>query len=395
MLAALAATAITGVFAVLLASGDMLGQLMGTCFATAILTGLMLPLSFLTDRPKFRLGGLVAMGMLTIAWLCILGLIWSIGHGFGHGLEWRLASTFGFTLLAGLPAAGALLLKDFPATRIAAWPFVGLAAFAWLGCIFGSWFPANENLAGYLWGTVLIPYGVGSLCCMLLINVGMGDRRHFFRWPGITVGFASIVLFIIAVWNDADSEFFARLGAAALSVCAALAYINLILMSKLRGNQQWLKWLTIGFTLISGICFAAAALTFDDGSPTEVLLRAAAAAGITALCGSIALIVLTVLNQRVDAPMIPSVEMTHIHLRCPRCESDQHALIGDAVCTNCQLQIFTRVTEPQCPACGYNLYKLTSNRCPECGADVGPPAPAILAVEKFSREPIGERSDTH
>ena len=54
---------------------------------------------------------------------------------------------------------------------------------------------------------------------------------------------------------------------------------------------------------------------------------------------------------------------------CPRCKISQKLLAGANKCENCKLRISIMVEEPRC-SCGYQLYHLESNNCPECGKTV-------------------------
>jgi ribosomal protein L37E len=373
MLAALAASALTGILAVLTTTGDALWRLMGTAIDTAVVTALLLPLSLLTDRPKLRAGGLSAMGTLLVGWLCVMYLMW-MEHTGGYDLQWRVLSTFGFTLLAGLPASAALLLTNVKWARVAAWALVGLAAYAWLGTLAGTWIPSGTssifgfgNLSERIWGTALIPYGIGAITALLLVNLGMGDRRYF-RWAGIFFGLVATVVGVGSVWSDNHGEFWSRVLGISLTACIVPAHINLVLMARLRQRQEWLKWATIGCSLAAGLAIVIVlAVVSSSNWDDPFLFRAAAAAAIAGGCGSIALIILSALNRRVDAPLVASVDMKEIQLACPRCGMRQTLPLGEAACSSCQLQIITQVVEPRCPACGYNLYKLNSDRCPECG----------------------------
>ncbi len=104
-------------------------------------------------------------------------------------------------------------------------------------------------------------------------------------------------------------------------------------------------------------------LGWDEGS---FLWRGMGASGILAGCGTLALVVLAVLNRQIDYEP-GSKEMLSLFLACPRCGKKQNVAIGEASCVACDLRISTRIEEPRCRNCGYLLYKLTSDRCPECG----------------------------
>ncbi len=78
---------------------------------------------------------------------------------------------------------------------------------------------------------------------------------------------------------------------------------------------------------------------------------------------------LAVLNRQIDYEP-GSMEMLSLFLACPRCGKKQNVAIGEASCVACDLRISTRIEEPRCLSCGYLLYQLTSDRCPECGTTI-------------------------
>ena len=59
-----------------------------------------------------------------------------------------------------------------------------------------------------------------------------------------------------------------------------------------------------------------------------------------------------------------------LNLTCPRCGERQDMAAGRSRCRKCRLVICVEIEEERCRACGYVLYRLTSERCPECGAAV-------------------------
>jgi hypothetical protein len=57
----------------------------------------------------------------------------------------------------------------------------------------------------------------------------------------------------------------------------------------------------------------------------------------------------------------PSIDMT-----CPRCDERQLFRAGLARCRRCRARLCIEIEEPRCD-CGYALYQLTGETCPECG----------------------------
>src|SRR5690606_18606736 len=61
---------------------------------------------------------------------------------------------------------------------------------------------------------------------------------------------------------------------------------------------------------------------------------------------------------------IPS--QVRVQVTCPRCQCSQTLKTGVSKCRECQLRIEIGIEEPRC-TCGYLLYKLQGDTCPECG----------------------------
>jgi hypothetical protein len=59
-----------------------------------------------------------------------------------------------------------------------------------------------------------------------------------------------------------------------------------------------------------------------------------------------------------------------LELRCPDCGEQQTMSAGIERCRRCGLTIMIDVEEPRC-ACGYLLFNLQGDECPECGRKVG------------------------
>ncbi len=58
-----------------------------------------------------------------------------------------------------------------------------------------------------------------------------------------------------------------------------------------------------------------------------------------------------------------------VELECPKCGADRSAALGLSRCAACGLKIILEVEEPRCE-CGYLLFNLAGDRCPECGREI-------------------------
>lgn len=82
-----------------------------------------------------------------------------------------------------------------------------------------------------------------------------------------------------------------------------------------------------------------------------------------------------------------------VRLTCPRCETPMSVRSNTrCACESCGLRVLIEVEEPRC-ACGYLLYQLESDICPECGRPVATaawkrPKPAEQPDDE-AREPDG------
>ena len=58
-----------------------------------------------------------------------------------------------------------------------------------------------------------------------------------------------------------------------------------------------------------------------------------------------------------------------LEFSCPRCRAEQQLPTGLVRCDACGFALLIEIQEPRC-TCGYQLYRLQSDQCPECGREV-------------------------
>ena len=79
----------------------------------------------------------------------------------------------------------------------------------------------------------------------------------------------------------------------------------------------------------------------------EMLGRLAGATAIIGGCGTLALLVLARINQRVVPVAVSLADLREVILTCPRCRSRQTIALGSGKCGTCGLVIQVRVQEPE------------------------------------------------
>ena len=372
MLWSLGLTAAAGAAAALFSAGDVGWRIVGTGVITAVAAGLMVPFSSLADRPQGRREGLLGMALVVFEFVGALGLIWGAFDAWGGwDVGVKVAATMAFVGMTALPAILFLRFAALPPSRHAGRVGVALSAAVFVLTMLGTWAPDGFADEEKFFGTAAAVAGLGILAVASLAGAGAAPRRSW-RWAGVAAAAVATAIAVYAIWADvrSDSGFFAVI----VSVAAVVAHANVCLFVPLTPSQRWVRVVTIAAAVATAALVDV--IVVADGS-LPFVQNLAAAAGIVASCGSLALLVLARLNRHLDLAPVLS-EVREVTLVCPGCRRRQALNVGDSACATCGLRFHIRVEEPRCPTCGYLLYMLQSDRCPECGTPVrgaAPPAP--------------------
>ena len=384
MLWSLGFAAVTGVLAVLIQGGDLVWRVVGTGFTTALACGVMLSISRLIDREKTRPACLLGMTAVLLEFLMAMMLIWDVPR-FLMGKSWEeeIASTMMSFALGTVFAALFLRLRveryGYYAGRVGF--IVTLATFVVF--MAGTWIPNGFYIRVSCRGTGVALGLFGGLAVLALVGLGTGDPRHW-RWAGVAASVLTCGMWLIEIWTGVSSDPGFVVFCVLLSLTVVIAHANLSMVCPLTKRQHWVRAGTISAAILTAVSIdiviaGEKLLRFGLDEVIygmdEVLGRVAAAAGIVAGCGTLALCVLARINRKVDYEQL-SPELTEMVVLCPRCGKKQSVSFGGAVCAVCKLRISIRIEEPRCPTCDYLLYGLVSDRCPECGTLIGINAPA-------------------
>jgi hypothetical protein len=215
----------------------------------------------------------------------------------------------------------------------------------WSGSLAGlgeeRWVSLGMSLAGFSLLAVLCLVGAGC------------DRRHW-RWLGVAAAAAACSISSYAIIYDIHRT--SAVFISIVSIAAVVAHASVMVRCPLKPGQRWLLWGTIGAAITT-------AFFVDLGeslSPwrEELLGRLAGAAAIIGGCGTLALLVVARMNQRIPLAAAPVATLPDAILFCPRCQTKQTIALGSAKCTACGLIIEVRVRESEAEE---------SRRSAECG----------------------------
>lgn len=145
------------------------------------------------------------------------------------------------------------------------------------------------------------------------------------------------------------------------------AHFSLISMAQPARKLRWLQLLTMwDAALLAGLIIAY--MLFDARYPVPGWWETGIFfAGVLGVCGTLAIPLLHVLNRVQTAERVETLDLQMV-IVCPRCNLQQTVTAGHSTCSGCKLRFKIEIEEPRCEKCGYLLYQLTENRCPECGA---------------------------
>ena len=335
---ALGLAACFGAAGVLFAGDERVWRIVGTCAATAVGAFLLLTASRQLDHETTWLPGVMAISLIVTEYLAGLGLIWDF---FGSAHD-PVAFTMFFLVATTVPAIAfsGILKRSDGALSGRVGLFASVVVFALL--MVGTWGGWLGAVRAEHWRSAGLSLGIfATLAVVCLIGSGT-DRRHW-RWLGVAAAGAAFAISAYAIIQDIHetSAFFVCI----VSVAAVVAHANAMAWCPLKPAQRWLLWGTIGAGIATGGFIDWARITTPWQE--EMLGRLARASAIIAGCGTLALLILAKINQRIVPVAATLADLREITLTCPRCRTKQTITLGSGKCEACGLVIQVRVQEPE------------------------------------------------
>jgi hypothetical protein len=376
----LGAAAVLGAVGVLTGGEVVLYRMVGTLSLTAICAGLLFWVTRKLSDPAVYAAAMLATVLVVIEFLLGLFAIWAVDHFlFTKQGEYCWELIFSIAA-AGGPAVVCMRYLHHPEAGVAS--VVGLLL---CGIVFAIWLIGMSSDSWVWWESDYYIYGFGFLAVLALVGVGK-DRRHW-RWGGIVCCVAAAVIGIKFI--DSSETWPIDPMTVVIGLAVLVAHANLALRCPLRPGQRWIAYITVGAVALAAIFCDVSVFSHQEmlnAGPLNVDSlpnRLAAACGIIAACGSLALIILWRSNQKLvlgkraaaEALDVGALQVTVI---CPTCQNKQVLGKAGAACSGCGLRMKIVLEEPRCESCGYSLLMISSDRCPECGASTAPhPVPAV------------------
>lgn len=248
---------------------------------------------------------------------------------------------------------------------------VSLSAAAFLGIIailMPDLIGADEEI---LVTTLLLGlYSLPPLACSIVI--GKQKQRHL-MWIGIIGSFTAWLIWLPLIWGDPWrwnsainwDELLFKTGFTCTFAALWSTHYGLIML--LRLDQNWPRRVRTGTIIAASILTATGTLCMWGEIENDLTFRFLAVIGILVGCGTMltpTIALLEIIQRRGGRESISSD--VRIKLTCPRCNAEQTLPTGPSQCQACGLRIDINVEEPRC-ACGYLLFKLEGDQCPECG----------------------------
>lgn len=241
------------------------------------------------------------------------------------------------------------------------------------------------------WTSVVVM--LGSTVGMIMALIMKGHRLRVAMRLGLFMAAVAVVGGTVLIWaNEAMGyatagrlvRIVTTLGVLALGLAltghVATISIRLGVLRLARAGVLMVGWLTVGLVLM---------MTWTEWWfwYVEILSVIAAVAGAASLVG---VVVLPRLAGQVKARAPESMPgRLRLEMTCPKCNTDQVAGTGLHRCPSCGLRAIIEVEEPRC-GCGYLLYRLAGDQCPECGREISA-ADQWLARRDDSTAPLGSR----
>ena len=148
----------------------------------------------------------------------------------------------------------------------------------------------------------------------------------------------------------------------------AFSHVALLAMARLRRSYEWVRYATIIAIVLLAGQFVATIFEMRM-MPPQLWFRVMGINAILVVCGTLT----TPILHRVSAiRKHEEIQTTvlELSLTCPRCRQTQSLPVGRSVCVKSALKFSIDIEEEHCSKCGYPLFGLQSEVCPECGTPI-------------------------
>ena len=223
---------------------------------------------------------------------------------------------------------------------------------------------------------VFASFSLVALMCAVVL-----ERRRLapLMWAGVASSWSATIAWLVLIWFEgplpsSGVERVAQTGGTFTVLACGAALVGLLSLPRFdQRPPSIVRWTTVGVSAALGVQIFCMIWWFDwieRFIDNEILARGMGVLSILTACGS----VITPIQWKVQAVRRAGSGdsaplKVKVGIECPRCHAKQSLVTGPARCTECGLRITIDVEEPRC-ACGYLLYHLESDRCPECGRAV-------------------------
>ena len=220
-------------------------------------------------------------------------------------------------------------------------------------------------------------------------------RRKVISWLGIGMSIAALLHWSFMIWFEpwrwsgwsGLDDLLWKVGATLTIIAIWCPHFGLL--SLLRLDRGTFRWVRTVIHVITGLLAAVVMIVFWTEEFGEWIGKMIAVLAMLGGCGTLVTPILGIVERSSRTDSAESIQRkVMIDLTCPRCGFAQNMKAGSAKCTGCGLRISIDVEEPRC-ACGYLLFQLTGDACPECGKPIEPEDRWQTPVES---PPVSEES---
>lgn len=206
---------------------------------------------------------------------------------------------------------------------------------------------------------------------LTMLAAFLGWTRPGWRWTsaaGALAATSALSLSLLLIWTSFEfSRQAGNLAASSWFLAVAFGHVGLLSTARLRKGAEWCRILTaLAAVTLAGFASICVVL-LDHSNDLERMLGILAILSVT---GTLAVFALHFMTGAPAASAAVTTAAQEIRLNCPRCGRSQTVPLGRSSCAGCRLKLRVEIDEEHCATCGYPLYQLESNVCPECGTPI-------------------------